>query len=83
MNVIQMKGKQRVKALVTAREVEMHLVREMTCVSLPKIGRLFGGKDHTTVIHACTKIKAGLKEDPQLAIAVRELMESLQSASVS
>ncbi len=62
----------------TARQVAMHLVREMTSASLPEIGRLFGGKDHTTVIHACTKIKAGLKEDPQLNHAIRELMESLQ-----
>ncbi|MBW3621937.1 MAG: chromosomal replication initiator protein DnaA [Armatimonadetes bacterium] len=78
VQVAQIKGKRRDKALVTARQVAMHLVREMTSASLPEIGRVFGGKDHTTVIHACTKIKAGLKEDPQLGLAVRELMESFQ-----
>jgi chromosomal replication initiator protein len=78
VQVAQIKGKRRDKALVTARQVAMHLVREMTSASLPEIGRQFGGKDHTTVIHACTKIKAGIKEDPQLAHSVRELMESMQ-----
>jgi chromosomal replication initiator protein len=81
VTVAQIKGKRRDKALVTARQVAMHLVREMTSASLPEIGRLFGGKDHTTVIHACTKIKAGLKADPQLALSVRELMESLQEGA--
>jgi chromosomal replication initiator protein len=81
VTVAQIKGKRRDKALVTARQVAMHLVREMTSASLPEIGRLFGGKDHTTVIHACAKIKTALKDDPQLAHAIRELMESLQNAA--
>ena len=79
--VAQIKGKRRDKALVTARQVAMHLVREMTASSLPEIGRLFGGKDHTTVIHACSKIKTALKEDPPLALAVRELSESLRQTA--
>ncbi len=81
VTLTQIKGKRRDKALVLARQVAMHLVREMTSASLPEIGRLFGGKDHTTVIHSCTKIKAGLKEDPKLGIAVRELSESLRAAN--
>jgi chromosomal replication initiator protein len=79
VTIAQIKGKRRDKALVTARQVAMHLVREMTSSSLPEIGRIFGGKDHTTVIHACTKIKAAHKEDPQLALALKELAVVLQN----
>jgi chromosomal replication initiator protein len=79
VTIAQIKGKRRDKALVTARQVAMHLVREMTSASLPEIGRIFGGKDHTTVIHACQKIKASLKDDLQLSHSLRELSESLQN----
>jgi chromosomal replication initiator protein len=81
VTVAQIKGKRRDKALVTARQVAMHLVREMTSSSLPEIGRLFGGKDHTTVIHACQKIKATMKDDPKLTHSLRELTESLHGAN--
>jgi chromosomal replication initiator protein len=77
-SVARFMGKRRDKALVTARQVAMHLVREMTSASLPEIGRQFGGKDPATEIHACGKIKAGIMEDPQLALSVRELMEGMK-----
>ncbi|BDP72216.1 chromosomal replication initiator protein DnaA [Enterococcus faecium] len=52
-----LKGKKRVKSIVVPRQIAMYLARELTDNSLPKIGAEFGGKDHTTVIHAHEKIQ--------------------------
>ena len=58
--------KTRRKEIVKARQIVMYLLREDFNVSYPLIGQKIGGKDHTTVIHSCLKIKADLKNDPQL-----------------
>jgi chromosomal replication initiator protein len=58
--------KTRKKEIVKARQVVMYLLREDFNVSYPLIGQKLGGKDHTTVIHSCLKIKKDLKNDPQL-----------------
>lgn len=58
--------KTRKKEIVRARQVVMYLLREDFNVSYPLIGQKLGGKDHTTVIHSCLKIKNDLKTDPQL-----------------
>lgn len=58
--------KTRKKEIVRARQVVMYLLREDFNVSYPLIGQKLGGKDHTTVIHSCLKIKTDSKEDPQL-----------------
>ncbi len=58
--------KTRKKEIVKARQVVMFLLREDFNVSYPLIGQKLGGKDHTTVIHSCLKIKTDLKNDPQL-----------------
>jgi len=58
VSVNEIKGSRRVQNIVLARQVAMYLAREMTDNSLPRIGREFGGKDHTTVMHAYEKIKA-------------------------
>lgn len=57
--------KTRKKEIVRARQVVMYLLREDFNVSYPLIGQKLGGKDHTTVIHSCLKIKTDLKNDPQ------------------
>lgn len=54
--VEEMDSKKRTKSIATPRQVAMYLCREMTTMSLPKIGEAFGGRDHSTVIHACQKI---------------------------
>ena len=51
---------------VEGKQVVMYLLREDFSVSYPLIGQKLGGKDHTTVIHSCLKIKEDLKNDPQL-----------------
>jgi chromosomal replication initiator protein len=58
--------KTRRKEIVKARQVVMYLLREDFNVSYPLIGQKIGGKDHTTVIHSCLKIKTDIKNDPQL-----------------
>ncbi len=58
--------KTRKKEIVRARQVVMYLLREDFNVSYPLIGQKLGGKDHTTVIHSCLKIKTDIKNNPQL-----------------
>ncbi len=58
--------KTRKKEIVKARQIVMYLLREDFNVSFPLIGQKLGGKDHTTVIHSCLKIKTDLRNDPQL-----------------
>ena len=62
----EMKSKKRTQIIVFPRQVAMYLTRELTDSSLIKIGREFGGRDHTTVIHACKKIEAELSSNSEL-----------------
>lgn len=73
VSVDELCGPSRSRSLVTARQVAMYLCRELTELSLPKIGQLFGGRDHTTVMHAERKIREGLKERRLLFNQVTEL----------
>lgn len=75
--VSELKGKKRVRTIVMPRQIAMYLSREMTSSSLPKIGQEFGGKDHTTVIHAHEKIEQALKTDAQLKKEVNEIKKNL------
>ncbi len=63
----------RTRALVNARQIAMYLTRELTELSLPKIGEAFGGRDHTTVIHANKKIQALIKERPATFEQIQDL----------
>lgn len=76
-SVSELKGKKRIKAIVVPRQVAMYLSRELTDSSLPKIGQEFGGKDHTTVMHACDKINKELKTDADLNRSVSDLRQIL------
>jgi chromosomal replication initiator protein len=66
-------GDRRSQNIVYPRQVAMYLSRELTDASLPKIGREFGGRDHTTVIHATTKIARMIREDRSVYNLVQEL----------
>ncbi|MHA8138069.1 chromosomal replication initiator protein DnaA [Lactobacillaceae bacterium Scapto_B20] len=78
VSVDDIKGKKRYKEIVAPRQVAMYLSRELTKVSLPKIGQAFGGKDHTTVIHAYDKIKKAIdNDDPQVKDEVTDLKTEL------
>ncbi|MFA6669163.1 MAG: chromosomal replication initiator protein DnaA [Bacillota bacterium] len=70
-------SKKRTRAIAFPRQVAMYLTRELTDLSLPKIGDEFGGRDHTTVLHAYDKISTELKSDESLKIAMGEIQRKL------
>lgn len=72
-------AKKRTKSVAFPRQIAMYLSREMTDFSLPKIGEEFGGRDHTTVIHAHEKIAKMLADDIQLQKEIDELTEIIKS----
>ncbi|MFH1361763.1 MAG: chromosomal replication initiator protein DnaA [bacterium] len=74
-------AKIRTKEIALTRQVAMYLSRELTRSSLPKIGSEFGGRDHTTVMHACEKIKVGLKNDQSIIEAIKKISGKLKSYS--
>jgi chromosomal replication initiator protein len=79
-SVDAMRGKSRQRPLVTARQMAMYVFRELTDLSYPAIARLFGGRDHTTVIHAVDKIQRLMKERKQIYDQVTELVTRLKTS---
>lgn len=75
------KARKRTKAVAFPRQVAMYLTRELTDFSLPKIGENFGGRDHTTVIHAHDKISEALKSDQELYKIITNLTERIKNPS--
>jgi chromosomal replication initiator protein len=73
-------GSSRSRVLVTARQIAMYLCRELTDLSLPKIGSQFGGRDHTTVMHADRKIRALMAERRSIYNQVTELTNRIKNA---
>ena len=74
----QLTGKIRTGQIALARHIAMYLIRITLDVSLKKIGEIFGGKDHTTVMNAIQKVDKGLKTDASLREAVEELQKRLK-----
>ena len=73
-----LKGKSRQRPLVTARQIAMYVFREQTDLSYPSIARLFGGRDHTTVIHAVEKIQRQMGERQQIYEQVTDVLQKLK-----
>lgn len=73
-------GQRRHRPLVTARQIAMYVFRELTDLSYPAIAREFGGRDHTTVIHAVDKISALMKDRRQIYDQVTELTQAIRSS---
>lgn len=76
----EFKSKKRTKDVAFARQVAMYLCCNLTDLSLPKIGEEFGGRDHTTVIHARDKIQSEIEKDHQLSLVIDNLKNKLQSS---
>ncbi|MFA6320255.1 MAG: chromosomal replication initiator protein DnaA [Candidatus Omnitrophota bacterium] len=74
-----MRAKKRSKAIAYPRQIAMYLARQLTDFSLPEIGDQFGGRDHTTVIHACEKIENELKNKTGLKTIVDKLIQSIKN----
>ena len=77
--VAALKGKSRQRPLVTGRQIAMYVFREQTDLSYPGIARIFGGRDHTTVIHAVEKIQRLMSERKQIYDQVTDLVQRLNS----
>lgn len=73
----ELKSKKRSRDVSFPRQIAMHLCREMTDMSLPKIGDEFGGRDHTTVIHACEKINHDLENSAELRRTVEDIKKNI------
>ncbi len=69
----EIKSKKRTQEITYPRQVAMYLCRNLTDLSLPKIGEAFGGRDHTTILHGCEKIAKDLKKDDNLKKAIHDL----------
>ena len=73
-----MSAKTRTREIATARQVAMYIARTMTSASLPKIGEEFGGRDHTTVLHAFDKIEEEVKTNREVEEAVKAITETIK-----
>jgi len=80
LTIDELCGKSRSRPLVTARQIAMYVLREMTDFSYPAIGRAFGDRDHTTVMHAVTKITDLMRERRTIYEQVTELMHRIRTA---
>ena len=78
IKISDIESKKRNREFSYPRQIAMYLCRELTDLSLPKIGESFGGRDHTTVLHACDKIKSQIKIDPSLSEDIKNLKEDIQ-----
>ncbi|CAH0351980.1 MULTISPECIES: chromosomal replication initiator protein DnaA [unclassified Sphingobium] len=74
----EMRSKRRARAIARPRQVAMYLAKKMTPRSLPEIGRIFGGRDHSTVIHAVRTIEALRESNPDIDADVRALLRQLE-----
>jgi len=81
IRVEEMRAKRRTKGVAFPRQVAMYLARELTDASLPRIGEEFGGRDHTTVMHACERVKGALAQDPQFAVRLKKLVDTLRTGA--
>jgi chromosomal replication initiator protein len=77
IKVSDLKAQNRTKAVAFPRQIAMYLSRQLTHASLSEVGRSFGGKDHTTVLHAVDKIQNLLQEDPKLRKVVDGLIQGI------
>ncbi|MBP2028563.1 chromosomal replication initiator protein [Acetoanaerobium pronyense] len=72
-------SKKRTRAIAYPRQIAMYLCRELTDMSLPKIGEEFGGRDHTTVIHACDKIAQDMDKDDDVKYKIEKIIKELKA----
>jgi len=77
LKMTELKSRRRSKTLVHPRQIAMYLCRELTDASYPEIGRHFGGKDHTTIIHACRQVAKAKDTDTTLNATLENLKEQI------
>jgi len=77
LSVQQLTSTSRTNAISWPRQVAIHLARDLTGASLPTIGKAFGGRNHTTVLHACKRVSERLKNDPHVVDEIAQLAEQV------
>jgi chromosomal replication initiator protein len=77
IKVADIKSPKRLKALVLPRQIAMYLARQLTSCSYPEIGERFGGKDHSTIIHAIKKMEKQMEQDFQLRSIINGIKNGL------
>lgn len=81
IKVDEFSAKKRNRNIAYPRQIAMYLCRDMTDLSLPKIGEYFGGRDHSTVIHACERIASDLKTDLSLQATINNIKNQLTGSN--
>jgi chromosomal replication initiator protein len=79
LDLHDMKSKRRTDAIAFPRQIAMYLARTLTEMSTTQIGDSFGGKDHTTVMHATQKVKTRLETDPFFTALVNKIIQDIRS----
>lgn len=79
VRVSELLSKKRTRSIARPRQIAMALAKELTNHSLPEIGEAFGGRDHTTVLHACRKVSELKETDTRIAEDYRNLLRTLSS----
>ena len=77
LKTADLKGKRKSNSIVLPRQIAMYVMRKKTSLSLPEIGQLFGGRDHSTVIYSINKIESLLRENIKIREAVEEVLKKL------
>ena len=75
----EIKGRTRNASIVTARQVAMYILRELTDMSLPEIGKPFGGKDHSTVHHSIRLIEERVQNESRLKARIDEVIKNVKN----
>ena len=78
VSIQDLKSTKRNRSVTVPRQIAMYLTRELTDLSLPRIGDAFGGRDHSTVIHACEKVAHELTANPSLKSTVEDLRKAIR-----
>ena len=78
MKIEDFESKKRTRQIAYPRQIAMYIARELTDLSLPKIGEEFGGRDHTTVIHACEKISTEMLSDFDLKNKIDSIIKEIK-----
>ena len=81
LSVGELKGKKRTKAIAFPRQIAMYITRDLTEYSTTEVGREFGGRDHTTVMHACQRVESRMKTDPTLEPTLNHLVRATKEYS--
>lgn len=82
ITIADLKSARKTAVCVRPRQIAMYLAKQMTGGSMPNIGRRFGGRDHTTVIHAVRKITLLVENDPAVAALVANIKASVQEVGI-